>query len=93
MQLGGILKYNRFYSASVSRVRPQIWQGHVKEGVKHFCNTYSLEKIGSSWRTRKVAQMLLGGISEKVVYSMQALRGLGLKFCNTSSEEKIGSSG
>ena len=24
-----ILKYNRFQSASVSRVRPQIWQGHV----------------------------------------------------------------
>ena len=29
MQLGGISKYNRLYRASVSRVRPQILQGHV----------------------------------------------------------------
>ena len=37
-------------------------QVYVKEGVEHFCNTSSQEKIGSSWQTRKVAQMLLGGI-------------------------------
>ena len=66
---------------------------YVKEGIEHFCNTSFQDKIVSSLRTRKVAQMLLGGISEKVVYSVQALRGLGLKFINTSSEQKIGSSG
>ena len=30
--------------------------------VDNFCNILFQEKIGSSWRTRKVAQMLLGGI-------------------------------
>ena len=80
MQLGGILKYNRFYSASVSRVRPQIWQGHVTEGVEHFCNTFSQEKIGSSWRTRKVAQMQLGGILKYNLSTVRALAGFGPKF-------------
>ena len=32
------------------------------EHVEHFYNTLFQEKIGSSWRTRKVAQMQLGGI-------------------------------
>ena len=32
------------------------------EHVDHFCNIFFQEKIGSSWQTRKVAQMLLGGI-------------------------------